>query len=143
MPVSSCFRTPFASTRIHRSQTLLQPALQRFYPNFSLIQNKVRWKTSPLLRSTILGLFGNPFTADRMYFHHRCEKLQQHLSKLLSQKRTTFSPFFVAFLESRQNFVHFGKKDQLHSVNISEVIDPDKCGSFNASKLLFQNTLPQ
>ena len=42
---------------------------------------------------------------------------------------------------STQNFEHFQKKDQLHSFNISEVIDSEKCGYLNARKLLFQNTL--
>ena len=32
---------------------------------------------------------------------------------------------------------HFQKKDQIHSLNISEVIDSEKCGYFNARKLLF------
>ena len=34
----------------------------------------------------------------------------------------------MAFLQSTQNFANFGRTDQLNSLNISEVIDPDKCG---------------
>ena len=56
---------------------------------------------------------------------------------LLSQKLGKFSGIFIAFLESTQIFAQFEKKDQLHSLNISEVIDPYKCGYFNARKLLF------
>ena len=37
--------------------------------------------------------------------------------------------------------MHFEKRDQLCSSNISEVSDSEKCGSLNARKLLFQNTL--
>ena len=37
--------------------------------------------------------------------------------------------------------MHFEKKDQLFSLNISEVSDSEKCGYLNARKLLFQNTL--
>ena len=137
MPVSSSFRTPFASKRVHKSQRLPEPALQRFYPYFLLIKDKVRWKASPLVRSKILGLFGNRFTTDRMYSRHRWDKLQQQVETVLSQKRRTFSPIFVSFFECTQNFAHFEEKDQLHILNISEVIDPDKCGHFNARKPLF------
>ena len=137
MPVSSCFRTPFANKRIHGTQTLLEHALQRFYPNFPLLYEKVSWKISPLVRSQIMDMFGNRFTADRMYFPHRWEKLQQQVQKLLSHKRSIFSPILFAFLESTQNFTHFEQKDRLHSFHVSEVIDTDKCGSFNARNLLF------
>ena len=47
-------------------------------------------------------------------------------------KGNAFSQFSVAFLECTQDLAHFEKKDQLHSSNISEVIDPKKCGYFNA-----------
>ena len=56
---------------------------------------------------------------------------------LLSQKPKIFSENFIAFLEFIQNSVSFENKDQLHKLNISEVIDPEKCGYFNARKLLF------
>ena len=62
MPVGSCFKTAFASKRVHGSQTLLELALKNFHPNFPLIQEKLSWKTSPLVRSEILGLFGNTLT---------------------------------------------------------------------------------
>ena len=64
-------------------QTLLsQTRPQHFYPNFPLIQDKVSWKPSLLVRSEFLGLFGNPFTANRMYSRERCEKLQQQVQTL-------------------------------------------------------------
>ena len=37
--------------------------------------------------------------------------------------------------------MHFEKKGQLYSLNISEVRDSKKCGYFNDRKLVFQNTL--
>ena len=37
----------------------------------------------------------------------------------------------------------FEKKDQLHILNISEVIDSEKCAYLTAQKLLFKNTLPE
>ena len=67
-------------------------------------------KTSPLVRSKILGLLGNTFTADGMDSRHRWEKLRQHVQSLLSQKQRTFFAIFIAFLESEQNSSHFEKK---------------------------------
>ena len=103
----------------------------------------MRSKTFPLVRSELLGLFANRFTADRMYSRHIWKKLHHQVQLLLSQKRKTFSSIFIAFLESTQNFAHFDQNDQLHSLNISEVIDPDKCGYFNIRNVLFNNTLCQ
>ena len=95
------------------------------------------WKTSPLVRSKVLGLFGSRFTADRMYSCYRWKKFPQQFQRLLSHKRRTFSEIFIAFSESTQNFAYFKTKDQLHSLNIWEVIDPNKYGYFKVRKLLF------
>ena len=45
-----CFRTPFESQSVHGNQTVLKPALQRFYLNFPLIYDKMSWKTSLQIR---------------------------------------------------------------------------------------------
>ena len=95
------------------------------------------WKISILLRSEILGLFGNTLIADHMYSRHRCEKLRQKVQTVLSQKERPFPQSFFGVPESTQNFAPFEKRDQLDSLNISEVIDPNKCGYFNVRKLLF------
>ena len=137
MPESSYFRTLFESQCIHGCKTLLRPALQHFYPNFPLSQNKLSWKISALVISEILGLFGNTLTADNMYSRHNWQKFWQQVQAILSQKLKQFLHIILAFLQSPQNFVHFEKKDRLHSLNISEVIDPEKCGYFNARKFLF------
>ena len=100
-------------------------------------------KTSPLARSELLELFCNRFTADPRYSRHSWEKLHQQVQLLLFNKPTTFSGICIAFLETTQNFAHFEKKYQLHSRNVLEVLDPDKCGYFNVTKLLFYNTLRQ
>ena len=70
MPQSPCFRTPFESQGVHVSQILMKLALQVFYSNFLLILEKLSWKTSLLMRSKILGLFGDTLTADHMYSRH-------------------------------------------------------------------------
>ena len=58
-------------------------------------------------------------------------------SNVIIKKKENISSTFMAFLESTQNFTHFQRKDQLYSLNISEVIDSEKCGYFNARKLQF------
>ena len=46
-------------------------------------------------------------------------------------------------MQSTHNFMHFKKNDQLHSFNILEVIDSEKCGYLNAPNLHFQDALPE
>ena len=70
MPKSSCFRTTFGNQSVHGSQTLTRSARQHFYPKFPLIQDKLSEKTSLLVRSKILRLFGKTVTADYMYYRH-------------------------------------------------------------------------
>ena len=72
-----------------------------------------------------------------MYTRHRWELLMQQVHTLLSKNRRTICGIFRTFSESTENFAHFEKKDQLHSLNNLEVINPHKCGYFNAYKLLF------
>ena len=138
MPVNSCFRTLFASKGVLGSQTLLEPALKHFHPYFPLIQDKLSWKISGFFRCKNLGLFGNTLTS-----YHICARNRWQVQTVLSQKLRTFSAIFITFLESKQNFAHSENKDQLHSLNILEVIDSDKCGYFSARQLPFQNTLRQ
>ena len=53
------------------------------------------------------------------------------------KNRTDFFGIFIAFLQSTQSFAHFEIKDQLYSLNILEVIEPEKCGSLNTRELRF------
>ena len=94
-------------------------------------------KKSPLVRSEILRLFRNTMAADHMLYGHSWEKLQQKVKTLLSQKQRTFSGIFLAFSKPKQDCAHFENKHQLHSFNISEVIEAGKCGYFSARKLRF------
>ena len=143
MPKSSRFTKPLKSQRVQGSQTLLKPTLQHFHLNFQEMWEKLSMITSLLVISKTLGLFGNTMTADHMYFCHRWEKFTKQVQTQLSQKQKTFSGNFIAFLEPGENFRHFEKKDHLHSINISEFIEPRKCSYLNARKLLFWNTFPE
>ena len=92
------------------------------------------------MRPGILGLFGNTLTGDYMTFPHNRYKFVQQVQVPLSQKPKTLSEFFfvpIIYIK----FWHFGEKPQLHSSNISKVIDSQKCGYLNARKLQFHNIL--
>ena len=52
----------------------------------------------------------------------------QPIHNQLSQKLKTFSRLFPAFSKSRLNFEHFQKKDDAHSLFISEVTACEKRG---------------
>ena len=48
------------------------------------------------------------------------DNLMQPIHMQLSQKLKTFCPFFPAFSKSRLNFEYFQKKDDAHSLFITE-----------------------
>ena len=82
-------------------------------------------------------MFGNTFNTAHMYCRHNSEKLGRHVQTPLPQKPRNCFPIFIAFLQSTSNLVHFEKKGQLQSLNISEVIDSKKYGYLNARKSPF------
>ena len=143
MPECSCFRTPFGSQGVHGSQRQLKSVCQDDYPNFSLIIEKLSYKTSLFVRCEILRMFGTTLPADHIDSRDNIGKFPQHVKTALSQKRKIFFPIFIAFLQSTQNFANFFKKVQLYSLNSCEVIDSEKSGCLNVWKLLFQNILRQ
>ena len=70
---------------------------------------------SPLAIAEILEVFVNILTADYKYPVQDCENLPLPIQMQLSEKRKTFSEFFVPFLESTSNFERFQRKDGRHS----------------------------
>ena len=56
------------------------------------------------------------------------DNLKQLIHMQLSQKLTTYSQFFLAFSKWRLNFEHFQKKDDAHSLFISEATACEKRG---------------
>ena len=96
-----------------------------------------------LVRSEILGLFGNTLTADHMYPRRYTKEISATCSNaIISRKENIFYNFYCIFAICT-NFVPFEKKDQLYSLIISELIDSENCGYLNARRLLFYNTLRQ
>ena len=141
MPKTNSSKTTLGNEPIHRSQTLPKSACQHFYQSFQLIKDKLSWKTCLLIRSKILQLFVTTLTARNMYSFHNWQKFTQGLQRYISQKGKTISGIFNTFLKSTWKFVYLGKKDQLDSLNISDVFDAKKYSSLNVKKQIFQNNL--
>ena len=57
----------------------------------------------------MLVVFANTLTPDGKYPVQGCENLQLPLQMQLSEKRSTFSEYFVPFLESTSKFKYFEK----------------------------------
>ena len=82
----------------------------------------------PLLLGEVLVVFLNRLTAGGKYPVQDCENLQLPIQMQLSEKRKTFSEFFVPFLESTSNFKHFEKKDDRHTYFLSEITECERLG---------------
>ena len=59
------------------------------------------------------------------------QNFPQQLQTPISQKQKMFSGFFIAYLACTSNLEHFEKKDELHSLVISEIIDSKRVGYLN------------
>ena len=123
----SSFRQPFANECVNGFQTLLKSA-HHYYPLFSPIRGKLSWKKSPSVWYEILRLFIKALTADDKYSGSNMQNLRQQVQTPWSQKPKTFSWFFIAFLKCAWNLEHFSKKDEYHSLIISEIIDAERRG---------------
>ena len=60
-------------------------------------------------------------TADYMYFRQNVENLPQQVQTQISLKPKTLSGFFIASLKSTLNLEYFEKKDESHSLSITEI----------------------
>ena len=118
----SFFRTPFGNQRVNGFQTQLKIATHHYYPFPPWISGKLSWKKTALLWSKILRLFANTMTADDKYSCRNMQNFLQQLQTLLSEKRKALSGFFIAFLKCAWNVQDFGKEDECHSLNISEIV---------------------
>ena len=94
-----------------------------------------------LVRREILGLSFNSLTGDHMYSPFNRKIFSQLVQAQISQKPKRFSSIFIAFFKFTKIFERFERKDKLHSLNISEVIDTEERGFLNARKLLLQYRL--
>ena len=76
----------------------------------------------------ILRLFVNTFSAVEKYCLPNRENLTKPIQMQLSQKQKTFPGSLSAFLTSALNFEHFQKKDDPHTLFISEATACEKRG---------------
>ena len=118
----SRFKTPFGNQRVNGFQTPLKVARHHYYPFFPWIPGKLSWKKTALLWSKILRLFAKTLTADDKNPCRNMQNFRQQLQTLLSEKRKSFSGFFIAFLKYTWNLQHLWKKDECPSLIISEII---------------------
>ena len=89
------------------------------------------WKKLHSVWYEILRLFVNVLTVDDKYSGSNMQNLRQQFQTPLSQKKKTFSGFFITFLKCAWNLEHFQKKDEYSSLIISEVIDAERRGYLN------------
>ena len=61
----------------------------------------------------------------------------------LSEKVKIFSQFFTAFLNSTFNFEHFEKKDESHSLCLSEIVDCEIDVYLNVKRIILQYAIGQ
>ena len=121
----SCLRTPFGNQRINWFQTPLKVAKHHYCPFFPWISGKLSWKKTALLWLKVLILFVNTLTADDKYSCRNMQNFLQQLETLLSEKRKTFSGFFIEILKWVWNLQHCEKRDESPSLIISEIIVSD------------------
>ena len=76
-----------------------------------------------LVRSEVLGQFANTSTVQYKYSRSDLENLPHQVQMQISQKSKTFSGFFIDSMKSTLNSEYFEKKDQSHSLSITEIID--------------------
>ena len=115
-------RTPFNSQHVNVSQILLESARHNFYQISSSISAKLTWKTSLLVICEIPGHFVIFLSPDDKYSLPNSENFPQLIKMQLSKKRI-ISQMFSPFLISISILQHFGKKDNAHSLCISEYTD--------------------
>ena len=128
------FMQRFGRQHMNGSQTLLRSVWNQFHSNLLLIWERSSTKRLVLVRSEFLGQFVNTLNQ---------ENLSQQVPMQTSLKVKTCSRFLIAFLKSTLNFEYFERKDQCHSLSISEIINCETGSYLNVQKAIFHATLPQ
>ena len=125
------------------SQTLLGSARNQLHTTLPLIRDSGSRKRLFLIRCEFLGQFVNTLTADYKYSRQNTKNLWQKVPIQTSMKLKTCSRFFIAFLKSRLYLLYFEKKDQSHSLSITEIINCETCSHLKDQKAIFHATLRQ
>ena len=89
------------------------------------------WEKSAFVRPELLTLFFKTLTTDDKYSRRNMLNFTQYFEAPLSQRKKTFSGWFLAFLKCALNLEHFEKEDEYSSPVISKVIDSERDGYLN------------
>ena len=77
---------------------MLKSPWHHFHHNFQLIKDTLSWKTSLLVASEILELFGNTLTADHMYSPYYLKEISETCSNpIIAKTENIFSSFHCIF----------------------------------------------
>ena len=96
-----------------------------------------------LVRSEFLGQFVHTLTADYQYSRQNRENLWQQVPRHIYRKLKTLFGFFFAFLKSTLNLEYLQRKDQSHSLSITEIRNCQTGSYLNVQKVIFHATLRQ
>ena len=133
----------FDSEHDNGSQTLLRSARNNFYTTIPLIWDRKSRNRLVLVGSEVLGQLVNTLTADYKHSAQNRENLPQQVQTQISQERKTFYRFFIAFLKSTLNLEYFERKEQSHSLSITEIINSETSRQLKVLKAIFHVALRQ
>ena len=133
----------FGSQHVNESQTLLRSSRNHFHTTIPLIWGRTSRKRLVLVRSEVLGQFVNTITAVYNYIRQNLENLRQQVQTQISLKPKSFSWFFIALMNFTLNLEYFEKKDQSHSLSITEINNCKTSSYLSVYKAIFHATLRQ
>ena len=128
MSIKSHFKGSFEEQHGKCDQTFLKCQGQLLYIIYWWLWTQLTCKKSVLVTCKISRLFPNTLSAGGKYSLFNRDNLKQPIQMQLSQKQTTFSKFFAAFLKSSLNFEHFQTKDDSHSWGVSKIRESETQG---------------
>ena len=115
----------FDSEHDNESQTLLRSARNNFYTTIPLIWDRTSRNRLVLVRSEVLGQLVNTLTADYKHSALIGRIYRNKFKRRYLNNAKTFSRLFIAFLKCTLNLEYFEKKDQSHSLSITEIINSE------------------
>ena len=124
----SRFRLPFHKEHGKRLSTLFKFEQKSLYHIYWSTKRQFSCKKSLLVIRKSLRLFVNTMSLIDKCSLPNTDNLMQAIHIQLSQKLKTFSRFFNVFSKSRLSFEYFQKKDDAHTLFISEATACEKRG---------------
>ena len=86
-------------------------------------------------------MFAHTLTPNDKYSFRNMQNFLQQLQTLLSEKRKTYSGFFIEILKCAWNLEHFEKKNESPILIIAEIIVSERGCYWKVYKVLFQDTI--